>query len=1195
MNTLTATTIPRQTKSLLIRLVFNPKNKVLAKSTGENLTQIDSVELLLRWLNFQLKKAKSNTVNNFGSDLSDCVALTALLGQICSDVSFQHVTQKQTLEERAFEFCQTLEKTNFTHSISYEKIVQGDEIVLVDLIARLYIWKPSLETTNVLNTYLSRNKKTEGYSNVNNYLSKIRNNQATTTQNQYKTQQTKSTNSVENFLQQMKVNKHQTQTQTQTQNQYQTQNQFQTQNQNQNQNINQNSIQDLFESEFQDVGSEMNLNINQEQTRVQDQDQDQDQVQDQEEKFYTHREEFLDIDSILHSAFSETNNITDVHEFLLETRKYLNEKKSEPTILDPKHFEKLDNEFKVQTQVKAKLDREIEKKQKFKDEFEIQIKELRKIRLNKQIQKEYRANLKTRSISQSGTKILMNTEIDTAEVENLNQFLKLSNSIVSAFQMLRQKFSTLFKTLSESLITDELNKSIQDEIKNISNLLESSSSSQHESEYSLLLAIFDLLRSHGVIQNDLTLMDSIKKIVLSLRPGEVTDLFRIREEVIGLLQKNNFLQKDFKGKSFQDSLEALFISTLYTKNFKFQLAKAIIELALVDSNYISNNSKDFNSKENLQKTMFSVFDKFITGNIPDEALIEFLFNLFNSLTITNSKELILKVLVETKKRALGATLRQLCKHTLPKESIDKIETMVSRYHNDELPLVSKCVEKGKTLFSNYLSDDDIIYLTASFDRDNSTPESLEKIAHITLSLMEFLGLSLKFVQLCIAQEVIRTMSALSFFRESDQASLNVTFYTHNHGREFVKRILSGPIQELCNNSNLNFEIEPERLNNNTGALKQNQNNLLIYLNKMVEAIFSTVTLVPKSFYFIGINLKREVNTRFPDSVIITIGGFIFRHFFCQAIKSPFQFGIIDHPPSESAKRGLELISLILNEIANGKLFTNQEKSLQFANEYITSKFNDRSNYIQKISDENQINEEQVLIEDSKNIPLRPNVPIRDYLIYNILSPNLPSELNLDIISGELINYFNGQEYTQLDLKNVKNFNIVTNDFTKLESSRKNLQLSLRMIEKINYLSSMISLKTKKTKESENDNNLHLQASQETEIYLKEWTRNWGSGELKRHDWIYSASNKKNTSWKRQFIVMKEDLLALFDYLPSSEEDQPHQIFKISEKCDLSFEYGLNKNFTFSINYLNLLLSFSNEEVMLVWFDWLDKAKNGILD
>lgn len=100
-------------------------------------------------------------------------------------------------------------------------------------------------------------------------------------------------------------------------------------------------------------------------------------------------------------------------------------------------------------------------------------------------------------------------------------------------------------------------------------------------------------------------------------------------------------------------------------------------------------------------------------------------------------------------------------------------------------------------------------------------------------------------------------------------------------------------------------------------------------------------------------LYQVLSKRFPQlpqNNMGAVGTVIFLRFINPAIVSPCELGIVDRQPPPKIKRGLMLVSKILQNIANHVEFSKEQHMLPF-NDFVRSNFEaDRRFFVQIVSD-----------------------------------------------------------------------------------------------------------------------------------------------------------------------------------------------------------------------------------------------------
>lgn len=75
-----------------------------------------------------------------------------------------------------------------------------------------------------------------------------------------------------------------------------------------------------------------------------------------------------------------------------------------------------------------------------------------------------------------------------------------------------------------------------------------------------------------------------------------------------------------------------------------------------------------------------------------------------------------------------------------------------------------------------------------------------------------------------------------------------------------------------------------------------------------------------------------------------VGMIVFLRFINPAIVAPLESGVVDDPPTAAMKRGLTLLSKILQCIANQTTFMKEQHMIPF-NEFVQLKFEDARRFV----------------------------------------------------------------------------------------------------------------------------------------------------------------------------------------------------------------------------------------------------------
>jgi len=94
-----------------------------------------------------------------------------------------------------------------------------------------------------------------------------------------------------------------------------------------------------------------------------------------------------------------------------------------------------------------------------------------------------------------------------------------------------------------------------------------------------------------------------------------------------------------------------------------------------------------------------------------------------------------------------------------------------------------------------------------------------------------------------------------------------------------------------------------------------------------------------------------VDTKFPEMHQLVVSGFIFLRFFCPAIVTPEKYHLVSEPPPKEARRGLILVSKLLQNLANGVEFDgSKEEYMKSMNHFVTSNLKNVTVFFDKLTD-----------------------------------------------------------------------------------------------------------------------------------------------------------------------------------------------------------------------------------------------------
>uniref|UniRef100_A0A915KNP1 Neurofibromin n=1 Tax=Romanomermis culicivorax TaxID=13658 RepID=A0A915KNP1_ROMCU len=256
---------------------------------------------------------------------------------------------------------------------------------------------------------------------------------------------------------------------------------------------------------------------------------------------------------------------------------------------------------------------------------------------------------------------------------------------------------------------------------------------------------------------------------------------------------------------------------------------------------------------------------------------------------------------------------------------------------------------------------------------------LDELARVLVTLFDAKHLLHELLWKMFTKEVEYSESPHTLFRGNTLSSKIMGYCFKMYGSSYLNNLLRAFIAEMVENSDRCYEVDPTRLDP-LENLNDNVQNVLIIVRNVFEAIVSSsdrkailnlelVVLHPFSIVIMAYALSQillftmfvlhviidcfyrfpsqlrsmchclyqVVNIRFPTYGLASVSTMVFLRFINPAIVAPYEHFLMESVPSQRMKRGLMLVSKILQNIANQSTFIKEQCLLPF-NLFIQSKF-----------------------------------------------------------------------------------------------------------------------------------------------------------------------------------------------------------------------------------------------------------------
>jgi uncharacterized protein (UPF0147 family) len=172
--------------------------------------------------------------------------------------------------------------------------------------------------------------------------------------------------------------------------------------------------------------------------------------------------------------------------------------------------------------------------------------------------------------------------------------------------------------------------------------------------------------------------------------------------------------------------------------------------------------------------------------------------------------------------------------------------------------------------------------------------------------------TMRFIDLCIDQEVRSTTVFTSLFRKNTIAPKLLSKFAMSAGGAFLVDMLQPMVENVCNSSKT-FEIDELRVTNRED-IDKNRDNLMRKCQRVLDHILDTPVPVP--IRWVAHSIKRSVEKKFPNAVVNALASLYFLRFVCPAIVAPSHYGIAQQTPNRKQSRFLLLIAKTIQLMAN---------------------------------------------------------------------------------------------------------------------------------------------------------------------------------------------------------------------------------------------------------------------------------------
>ncbi|XP_063836459.1 neurofibromin-like [Ostrinia nubilalis] len=300
------------------------------------------------------------------------------------------------------------------------------------------------------------------------------------------------------------------------------------------------------------------------------------------------------------------------------------------------------------------------------------------------------------------------------------------------------------------------------------------------------------------------------------------------------------------------------------------------------------------------------------------------------------------------------------------------------YHRDLqtraafMEVLTKILHQGTefdTLAETVLADrfEQLVQLVTMISDKGELPIAMALANVVSTSQMD--ELARVFVTLFDAKHLLAPLLWNIFYREVEVSDCMQTLFRGNslgskvmafcfkiYGHEYLQGLLEPLVLTLLDQfdgqTDFSFEVDPARLDPSQD-IEVNRTNLIELTKEVFDRIVNSADKFPPQLRSMCHCLYQVLSKRFaqfPQTSVGAVGTVLFLRFINPAIVSPQEMGIVSRPVPAKLKRGLMLMSKILQNIANHVEFSKEQHMLPF-NDFLRAHFETgRKFFIQIASD-----------------------------------------------------------------------------------------------------------------------------------------------------------------------------------------------------------------------------------------------------
>ncbi|KAJ5070791.1 ras gtpase-activating protein [Anaeramoeba ignava] len=596
----------------------------------------------------------------------------------------------------------------------------------------------------------------------------------------------------------------------------------------------------------------------------------------------------------------------------------------------------------------------------------------------------------------------------------------------------------------------------------------------------------------------------------------------LKRKIIELLNGEKTITEN--QQEIEEAIESILYLYLHTKKFAEVLLPNIVNI-LINSQIIPQEKMD-----EFQNFLSNKMENFFYGALNPSTVLHILTEIFDLLSVRQAKIVSEIILSETKKKTLGEVIRSIASENSPQKLYFAFQDYFMKQLDQETESFSLEFQKIINIFRDHLDETDLLYLSVLLN-SGQTKEFFHNLWLPIFNLFSQLGLTVPLIQLAVLKEIEIVENEEDLFRADNFPTKLISQFNLVYAKAFLSKALKNSINELASFSG-GFEIDPYVVESE--VLVQNLANIKTFFYKFWNSIIESVEFIPIEFKFLSNFIKSNISKVDP---LISVGSFIFLKLFCPAISDPNRYGIINYKINDEARKGLNVISSILQQLSKGTTFSEEREQYQIFNKDINMKLKERNDFLEEICKVKTLNLSQLLVpfssqtEDDFDSGVPPALTHKVFVCKQIYTKeSLVAQFYTVIFQflKEFMENNSDRESKQNYLENHKNkLEMIDHDLFFLDNSIDFINRSLTQV-----------FGKKEEKISQNYK----------ELMMNEWKKDENQAIIQ--GWVQIITQKRSLIPKKKFVILKGIFVGIFFKQPAKITEQPNDILQINSSSQI---------------------------------------------